>query len=296
MNPNLLYLLPPSPFVLLSPLSAAMDPFFHHSRRPNTYIPLPPPYNHHHLRQVPNHILVNPTAFNFNPPVFLPANPLFVPQVPVLFEHDSRHRSSMLSHSPSNSNPRRSASRFSKKCFGGANRRCRVVVPPNSGIESKTCSEEARDSSLETTALELDRYDYDRADRVHEYNGIPKKQVKSKSVFLRIQAPKLNNGKNEDDEQLHCDDCAVVDSLDVMLHDLDSANAQPQGGQESIDECKQWIWWLRSTGTESIDECCASTRYVFLWMSIIMVLNNTYPQRCSHAMTPNCICFVQVQP
>ncbi|XLU41885.1 hypothetical protein S245_036699, partial [Arachis hypogaea] len=48
-------------------------------------------------------------------------------------------------------------------------------------------------------------------------------------------------------------------AMDVMLHDLDSANAQPQGGQESIDECKQWIWWLRSTGTESIDECCAST-------------------------------------
>ncbi|QHO19479.1 uncharacterized protein DS421_11g329340 [Arachis hypogaea] len=232
MNPNLLYLLPPSPFVLLSPLSAAMDPYFHHSRHPNTYIPLSPPYNHHHLRQVSNHVLVNPTAFNFNPPVFLPANPLFVPQVPVLFEHDSRHRSSMLSQSPSNSNPRRSASRF-----------------------------KARDSSLETTTLELDRYDYDRADRVHEYNGISKKQVKSKSVFLRIQAPKPSNGKNEDDEQLHCDDCAVVDSLDVMLHDLDSANAQPQGGQESIDECKQWIWWLRSTGTESIDECCASTSH-----------------------------------
>ncbi|QHO26139.1 uncharacterized protein DS421_12g386950 [Arachis hypogaea] len=61
-----------------------MDPYFHHYRRPNTYIPLPPQYNHHHLRQVPNHVLVNPTAFNFNPPVFLPANPLFVPQVPVL--------------------------------------------------------------------------------------------------------------------------------------------------------------------------------------------------------------------
>ncbi|QHO29959.1 Zinc finger CCCH domain-containing protein [Arachis hypogaea] len=189
-----------------------MDPYFHHYRRPNTYIPLPPQYNHHHLRQVPNHVLVNPTAFNFNPPVFLPANPLFVPQVPVLFEHDSRHRSSMLSQSPSNSNPSRSASRFSNECFGGANRRCRVVVPPNSGIESKLCSEEARDSSLETTALELDRYDYDRVDKVHEYTGIPKKQVKRKSAFLRIQAPKPSNGENEDDEQLHCDDCAVVDS------------------------------------------------------------------------------------
>ncbi|XLS84434.1 hypothetical protein HN51_034600 [Arachis hypogaea] len=42
MNPNLLYLLPPSPFVLLSPLSAAMDSYFHHSHRLNTYIPLPP--------------------------------------------------------------------------------------------------------------------------------------------------------------------------------------------------------------------------------------------------------------
>ncbi|XP_057718783.1 uncharacterized protein LOC130933244 [Arachis stenosperma] len=134
-----------------------MDPYFHHYRCPNTYIPLPPTYNHHHLRQVPNHVLVNPTAFNFNPPIFLPANPLFVPQVPVLFEHDSRHRSSMLSQSHSNSNPSRSASRFRKECFGGANRRCHVVVPPNSGIKSKLCSEEVRDSSLETTALELDR-------------------------------------------------------------------------------------------------------------------------------------------
>ncbi|QHO19652.1 uncharacterized protein DS421_11g330860 [Arachis hypogaea] len=47
---------------------------------------------------------------------------------------------------------------------------------------------------------------------------------------------------------------------DVTLHDLDAANARPQGGQESIDECKQWICWLRSTGIESIDEWCASTR------------------------------------
>ncbi|QHO20084.1 uncharacterized protein DS421_11g334760 [Arachis hypogaea] len=46
---------------------------------------------------------------------------------------------------------------------------------------------------------------------------------------------------------------------DVMLHDLDAANAQPQGGQELIDECKQWICWLRSIGTESIDEWCSST-------------------------------------
>ncbi|XLR68898.1 hypothetical protein HN51_015981 [Arachis hypogaea] len=122
----------------------------------------------------------------------------------------------MLSQSPSNSNPSRSASRFRKECFGGANRRCHVLVPPNSGIKSKLCSEEVRDSSLETTALELDRYDYDRADRVHEYNGIPKKQVKSKSAFLRIQAPKPSNGKNEDDEQLHCDDCAAVDSLVIL--------------------------------------------------------------------------------
>ncbi|KAL4287054.1 hypothetical protein AHAS_Ahas19G0147800 [Arachis hypogaea] len=35
----------------------------------------------------------------------------------------------MLSQSPSISNPSHSASRFSKECFGGANRRCRVVVP-----------------------------------------------------------------------------------------------------------------------------------------------------------------------
>ncbi|XLR03735.1 hypothetical protein HN51_058563 [Arachis hypogaea] len=240
MNPNLLYLLPPSPFVLLSPLSAAMDPYFHHSRRPNMYIPLPPPYNHHHLRQVPNHVLVNPTAFNFNPPVFLPANPLFVPQVPVLFEHDLRHRSLMLSQSPSNSNPRRSASRFSKECFGGANRRCHVVVPPNSGIESKLCSEEARDSSLETTALELDRYDYNRADRVHDIMAFQRNRLRVRVFFL--ESRRQNR------------------AMDVMLHDMDSANAQPQGAQESIDECKQWIWWLRSTGTESIDECCASTR------------------------------------
>ncbi|XLR07202.1 hypothetical protein HN51_062083 [Arachis hypogaea] len=216
MNPNLLYLLPPSPFVLLSPLSAAMDPYFHHSRHPNTYIPLSPPYNHHHLRQVSNHVLVNPTAFNFNPPVFLPANPLFVPQVPVLFEHDSRHRSSMLSQSPSNSNPRRSASRFSKECFGRANRRCRVVVPPNSG----------------TITIEQIGF--------MNIMAFQRNRLRVRVFFL--ESRRQNR------------------AMDVMLHDLDSANAQPQGGQESIDECKQWIWWLRSTGTESIDECCASTR------------------------------------
>ncbi|XLR07332.1 hypothetical protein S83_035270, partial [Arachis hypogaea] len=57
---------------------------------------------------------------------------------------------------------------------------------------------------------------------------------------------------------------------DVTLHDLDAANARPQGGQESIDECKQWICWLRSTGIESIDEWCASTRYLVQLVGLLL--------------------------
>ncbi|MED6123479.1 hypothetical protein PIB30_049490 [Stylosanthes scabra] len=163
-----------------------MDPYFHHYRRATAYIPLHPPYHHHHhhhhlLRQIPNH------ASNFNPPVFLPVNPLFVPPVPFLTQY------------PSNSNPSRGASRFREECFHGVNRRLRAVVPTHSGTDSKLCSQEARYSSLETTALELDRHDFNRVDRVHESTGIPKKQLKRKSAFLRIQEPKPNNGKNEDD-------------------------------------------------------------------------------------------------
>ncbi|MED6119839.1 hypothetical protein PIB30_015358 [Stylosanthes scabra] len=163
-----------------------MDPYFNHYRRATTYFPLHPPYHHHHhhlLRQIPNH------ASNFNPPVFLPVNPLFVPQVPFLIDHYSRHRSPMPSQYPSNSNPSRGASRFREECFRGVNRRLRAVVPTHSGTESKLCSQEDR----------VDTHDFDRVDRVHESTGIPKKQVKRKSAFLRIQEPKPNNGKNDDD-------------------------------------------------------------------------------------------------
>ncbi|XLS78377.1 hypothetical protein HN51_062602, partial [Arachis hypogaea] len=64
---------------------------------------------------------------------------------------------------------------------------------------------------------------------------------------------------------------------DVMLHDLDAANAQPQGGQELIDECKQWICWLRSIGTESIDEWCSSTR-----ITLFYIMNSWKRDRLYH--------------
>ncbi|KAL1352016.1 hypothetical protein AAHE18_06G136300 [Arachis hypogaea] len=195
-----------------------MDPYFHHYRRPNTYIPLPPTYNHHHLRQVPNHVLVNPTAFNFNPPVFLPANPLFVPLVPVLFEHDSRHRS---------------------QCYRSLLQILTLAaVLPGSGRSA--LAEQTAVAMCLFLRIPVSNRNFARKrcetllSRQRLWNWIGMITIEQIG-FMNIMAFQKNRLRVR---VLFLESRRQNRAMNVVLHDLDSANAQPQGGQESIDECK----------------------------------------------------------